>query len=218
MGLLRFFLYESRAMALNGGMARKQVKSAGNTQQDNSGKPDFDALLVAVGKNQDRESFIALFEYFAPRVKSFLMRRGTEEGQADELAQETMLTLWDKAASFDPARARASTWIFTIARNKAVDSLRRNPGFETELSDILPDEHAASPGEDIMQAEETEFLAEALSRLPAEQSDLIRKSFFEGKSHGDIAKETGIPLGTIKSRIRLALERLRGEEKVRQLW
>ncbi len=178
----------------------------------------FEALLLDVAGNRNKESFVQLFEHFAPRVKSFLMKGGTAEDVADELAQETMLTVWNKAPSYNPAQSGASTWIFTIARNKKIDALRKTGRFEVAPTD--PELMAAddSPGRDMMRTQETEAMAEALKELPEEQAMLLRQSFFEDKSHADIAKETGLPLGTVKSRIRLALERLRKNKTVRELW
>jgi RNA polymerase sigma-70 factor (ECF subfamily) len=171
----------------------------------------FEDLLVAVGRNRDRDAFIRLFEHFAPRVKSFLMRGGFRADLADELAQETMLTVWDRAAGYDPKRAAASTWIYTIARNKRVDSLRRNarPEIESEDASYNASDDSPLPDEIINHAEEAAALAEAIKKLPPEQAELIQKAFFEEKTHSDIAAETNLPLGTVKSRIRLALDRIR---------
>lgn len=179
----------------------------------------YNALLVTVGQKRDKEAFAELFDYFAPRVKSFLMKGGASPDAADELAQETMITLWQRAMTYDPAKANASTWIFTIARNKRVDGLRKKIRPETEEGEaelIVDDTPLAS--EMISQAEELHVMENALETLPKEQSDLLYKSFFEDKTHADIAKETGLPLGTVKSRIRLALDKLRSDKKVKQLW
>lgn len=176
-------------------------------------------MLCAIAQHRDKDCFSALFEYFAPRIKSFLMKGGTPPEQADELAQETMLTVWHKAPTYDPKQANASTWIFTIARNKRIDSLRKmhREIYETETAERLEDESPLPP-ENMIRNQETFTLAQALESLPEEQAELIRKSFFEDKSHAQIAKETNIPLGTIKSRIRLALQRLRQQEQVKKLW
>ncbi len=178
----------------------------------------FETLLLDVAENRNKESFVQLFEHFAPRVKSFLMKGGTAQDVADELAQETMLTVWNKAPSYNPAQSGASTWIFTIARNKKIDALRKTGRFEVAPTDpeLIPADD--SPGRDMIRTQETEAMAEALKELPEEQAMLLRQSFFEDKSHADIAKETGLPLGTVKSRIRLALERLRKNKTVRELW
>jgi RNA polymerase sigma-70 factor (ECF subfamily) len=177
----------------------------------------FGHLLLDVAQNRNKDSFVQLFEHFAPRVKSFLMKGGTPEDVADELAQETMLAVWNKAEAYNPARASASTWIFTIARNKKIDTLRKVGRFEAAPTDpeLLQAEDTANAN--VMATQETEMIAEALEALPSEQAMLLHKSFFEDKSHADIAKETGLALGTVKSRIRLALESLRKNKTVREL-
>jgi RNA polymerase sigma-70 factor (ECF subfamily) len=169
----------------------------------------FDDLLTAVGQTKNRDAFVRLFEYFAPRVKSFLMRGGFNKDEADELAQETMLTVWNKAGSYDSTKASASTWIFTIARNKKIDNLRKSSPVELDPHDplLMPVERD-TPLDYINRTQEIERLAKAIKNLPEEQASLVRKSFFESKSHGEISEETGIPLGTVKSRIRLALDKL----------
>ncbi len=182
-------------------------------------KKHFNTLLQSVGKNQDKEAFIELFEHFAPRIKSFLMKGGSSPEQADELAQETMLAIWRKARSYDPKQAAASTWIFTVARNKRIDLLRKTKRHDPNPSDpLLLKDESNGPSENVIQLEETTRIAQVLKTLPEEQADLVKKSFFEDKSHAAIAEETGIALGTVKSRIRLALERLRKDTKVKDLW
>ncbi|MCE7887501.1 MAG: sigma-70 family RNA polymerase sigma factor [Alphaproteobacteria bacterium PRO2] len=178
----------------------------------------FERLLLDVAENRNKESFVQLFEHFAPRVKSFLMKGGSPEDVADELAQETMLTVWNKAPSFNPAQAGASTWIFTIARNRKIDALRKTGRFEVAPTDPDLIQSADSPRGNAMRRQEIESIAGALDELPEEQAMLLRQSFFEDKSHADIAEETGLPLGTVKSRIRLALERLRKNKTIKELW
>ncbi|MBL4804089.1 MAG: sigma-70 family RNA polymerase sigma factor [Alphaproteobacteria bacterium] len=176
-------------------------------------------MICAIAENEDKEAFIALFEHFAPRIKSFLMKGGANPELADELAQETMLTIWNKAERYNPKQAAASTWIFTIARNKRIDSIRKTKRYDPDPSDpILLADDGPSPRQHALHKEEMDVLAKALETLPEEQAELVKKSFFEDKSHAVIAEETGIPLGTVKSRIRLALERLRGDSKVQDIW
>lgn len=178
------------------------VKSADHTT--------YEDLLVAVGKTRNRDAFIRLFEHFAPRIKSFLMRGGLTQEMADELSQETMLAVWQKAGSFNPDRASASTWIFTIARNKRIDYFRRSGRAELDLDDpMMAPDYAPAPDQLISLRQQEKRLECALNELPRDQAEMIRKAFLEEKTHADIAAETGIPLGTVKSRIRLALERLR---------
>ena len=166
------------------------------------------AQVTAVRDNKDRAAFAELFGYFAPRVKSFLMKSGASPDLAEECTQEVMATLWNKAHMFDPAKASVSTWIFTIARNRKIDILRKQRRPEPE---DLPWGPEAEPDQvEVMGLQqETEQLGRALGTLPVEQRELIERAYFGDLSHSEIAAETGLPLGTIKSRIRLALERLR---------
>ena len=168
--------------------------------------------VYAVRDRQDRAAFAELFRHFAPRVKAFLIKSGATPDLAEECAQDVMATLWRKAALFDPGKASVSTWIFTIARNRRIDMLRKQRRPEPE---DLPWGPEAEPDQEDQVAlqQETEQLGRALSLLPAKQRTLIEKAYFGDLSHSEIAKETGLPLGTIKSRIRLALDRLRHEMK-----
>lgn len=180
---------------------------------------NFEELLYDVGQNKNKESFIKLFGYFAPRIKSFLLKGGASEALADELAQETMLNIWNKAQSYDPAKSAASTWIFAVARNKRIDALRKfkTHDIDIDLFPALEDENVATPSQSLIEQQEISRVHDALKTLPEDQAELIRKSFYEDKSHSEIAQETGIPLGTVKSRIRLALERLRREKGIQEL-
>ncbi|MGR3467584.1 MAG: sigma-70 family RNA polymerase sigma factor [Shimia sp.] len=164
--------------------------------------------MRAIRDAQDQGAFAELFAHFAPRVKAFLMKSGADASLAEECAQEVMATLWRKAHLFDPSRASVATWVFTIARNKRVDALRKQRRPEPE---DLPWGPEAEPDQaDVMALrEETEKLAAALGALPEKQRVLIERAYFGELSHSEIAAETGLPLGTIKSRIRLALDRLR---------
>lgn len=170
------------------------------------------AHVVAIRDKQDRAAFSELFAHFAPRVKSFLMRSGASPEMAEECAQDVMATLWRKAAQFDPARASVSTWIFTIARNRRIDILRKERRPEPE---DLPWGPEAEPDQEDTLAlqQDTDRLGLALASLPEKQRTVIEKAYFGDLSHGEIAEQTGLPLGTIKSRIRLALERLRHQMK-----
>ncbi|WP_135506629.1 sigma-70 family RNA polymerase sigma factor [Roseovarius aestuariivivens] len=170
--------------------------------------PDWAILLMRVRDSQDREAFRALFEHFAPRIKAFLMRSGTDATLAEECAQDVMASLWRKAHLFDPSRASASTWIFTIARNRRIDAIRKLRRPEPEDLPWGP-EHEPDQADSLALQQESEKLGEAIAKLPAKQRELIEKAYFGDLTHSEIADETGLPLGTIKSRIRLALERLR---------
>ena len=167
-------------------------------------------LVEAIAGSGDREAFASLFQYFAPRVKAYLLRLGAQDGMAEELMQETMLTIWRRAATFDRSRSSVSTWLFTIARNRRIDMLRkeRRPEFDPNDPALVPAESVTQ--DDHVEAQQRdERLRAAVETLPAEQAELIQQAFFADKSHREIAAESGLPLGTVKSRIRLALARLR---------
>ena len=168
-------------------------------------------LIAAIGARQDRAAFETLFRHYAPRVKAFVMRGGADAEAAQEVAQETLIMVWRKAASFDSTRASAATWIFTIARNKRIDLIRRGARPQIERQDWI--NAFIGEGQDAdksVEAEETYIKVKmVLAELSADQLAVIRKAFFEDKTHTAIAEEMGLPLGTVKSRIRLALGRLR---------
>jgi RNA polymerase sigma factor (sigma-70 family) len=176
----------------------------------NGSETDWTALVFRVRDHQDRAAFAALFRHFAPRVKGFLMKSGAAASLAEECAQDVMATLWQKAHQFDPARASVATWVYTIARNRRIDMLRKSLRAEPEELDWGPE---AEPDQaEVYEAQqETQRLGKALAVLPDKQRALIERAFYGDLSHSEIAVETGLPLGTIKSRIRLALDRLRQE-------
>ena len=173
-------------------------------------------LIEAIAARQDKAAFASLFRHYAPRVKAFLMRGGSDAETAQEVAQEALIMVWRKAASFDRTKAAASTWIYTIARNKRIDLARRTnrPAIETEdwLTVFAPE--AEDADKSVLAGQTYRRMEELLGILSADQLLVIRKAFFEDKTHTAIAEELGLPLGTVKSRIRLALGRLReGLEK-----
>lgn len=179
------------------------------THSDKEETTNFSHLLTQVGLHQDRDAFIVLFKHFAPRVKSYLITNGCPPEQADELAQEALLTVWDKSASYNSEKAAASTWIFTVARNKRIDQLRKTSRPEPHPDDPFFIADNTSPEHDYDLEQEQEIVSQAIKHLPQDQAKLIHMNFFEDKSHGAIAKEMDIPLGTVKSRIRLAMNKLR---------
>jgi RNA polymerase sigma-70 factor (ECF subfamily) len=171
---------------------------------------DFAALIAAIGKRRDREAFATLFAHYAPRVKSYMMRLGAPAEAAEELAQEAMLTVWRRAAIFDPERAAPSTWIFTIARNLRIDRARRE-GRSTPAPDPTDDavEGPAAPDMLVAGAQTGARISRAIAELPADQARVIRLAFFSDRPHSQIAQDLELPLGTVKSRLRLAMSRLR---------
>lgn len=170
--------------------------------------PAWVAEIYAIRDHQDQKAFARIFGHFGPRVKAFLMRSGAAPDVAEECTQEVMATLWRKAHLFDPSRASAATWIYSIARNKQIDMIRKSRRPEPEDLPWGP-EADPDPGEALTLQEETAKLGQALAALPEKQRDLIQRAYFGDLSHSEIAEQTGLPLGTIKSRIRLALDRLR---------
>lgn len=167
-------------------------------------------LVGAIATRQDRAAFAELFTYFAPRVKAYLLRLGAAPAAAEDLAQETMLTVWRKAALFDPAKASMSTWIFTIARNLRIDALRRERYPEVPHEDVADAADPAPQADDVLLlAQNQARVRAAIDALPAEQAQVVRLSFFADKPHREIERELGIPLGTVKSRLRLAMRHIR---------
>ena len=164
--------------------------------------------LKRIQADQDQRAFAELFAHFAPRVKAFLMKSGASPSMAEECTQEVMATLWHKAHLFDPSRASVATWIFTIARNKKIDALRKQRRPEPENLEWGPEAEPEAADILVLQ-QESQQLTEAMTALPSQQRELIEKAYFGDLSHSEIAAETGLPLGTIKSRLRLALSKLR---------
>lgn len=186
---------------------RVRLVNAANEGRAAAGADELARLVQRVAHERDRQAFAALFGYFGPRLKTFFMRGGLAAGVAEDLAQETMLALWRKASFFDSARAGVSTWVFTIARNLRIDHLRRQR--DPALLVQEPAEEPPTLEEAVLTAERELRVRSALSGLSPEQSTIIRLSFYSEKSQSQIAEELGIPLGTVKSRVRLAMNRLR---------
>ena len=167
-------------------------------------------LLQLVAVDRDIEAFRELFQSYAPRVKSYMMRQGADANTAEELAQETLLTVWRKAALYSGEKGSPTTWIFTIARNLRIDRLRREFPWqelpeghnETASTDIAPDEA-------VSESERRVKVQAALATLPDDQHEVVSLSYIEGLSHSEIAERLGLPLGTVKSRMRLAYQKIR---------
>lgn len=167
-------------------------------------------LLLRVASNQDRNAFARLFETVAPRVKAYLMKLGAAPEAAEEIAQETFITVWRKAGQFDRGKSSAITWIFTIARNLRIDRLRKEnrPALDPNEPMLVPDE-PQSPLAEMEQAAVVARVTASIEELPADQQEAIKLSFIEGLSHSEISERLDVPLGTIKSRLRLSFEKLR---------
>ena len=169
-------------------------------------------LIVLVAENRDRTAFMQIYSHFAPRVKGFLVSRGLTSHAADDVLQEVMLAIWNKAQSYNPNKAAISTWIFTIARYKYIDRLRRESRHQTDSDDLdLKPSDAPIADDDVLQDQRQNAVQAAIASLPADQQSVIFLSFIKGLAHSEIAEQLGLPLGTVKSRIRRAFARLREE-------
>lgn len=183
---------------------------SGSSNDNQNNLSEWDRLLLRVGSDRDRSAFKKLYEHFTPRLKSFLLRIGSDMSAAEEICQESMIMVWRRAETFNPDSAGASTWIFTIARNKRIDKLRKDNRPLPDLNDPSFFQIPVDKSDDILQrVEEEKKIKNALKNLPPEQAKLILSAYYEEKSHRKIADETNLPLGTVKSRIRLAINRLR---------
>jgi RNA polymerase sigma-70 factor, ECF subfamily len=170
-------------------------------------------LIVAIAQHRDRAAFATLFGYFAPRVKAYLRRAGMVDARAEDLAQDVLLTVWHKAGQYDPARGAAAAWIFTLARNLRIDAFRhaRLAPQVADPSDVP--EPAPLADAAVAADQQAQRLRTALHLLPPEQLSLLQLAFFQDRTHSEIEADLGIPLGTVKSRLRLALIRLRAALK-----
>jgi RNA polymerase sigma-70 factor (ECF subfamily) len=171
---------------------------------------DLTLCLELIGKNQDKLAFNNIFRYFAPRLKSFLIKAGSTDSQAEEVIQEVMIAVWTKSSTYDSNKSSVSTWIYTIARNKRIDKIRKEKRhYLSESDEGLEIPVDSTQEKEIFSAQVSNSLKKYMSNLPEEQSKLLRLSYFYNKTHADISEELKIPLGTVKSRIRLALTKMR---------
>lgn len=179
----------------------------------NMAEEDWSALLVKVGKHSDRDAFAKLFRHFAPLLKAFVQAGSATNIHAEEIVQEAMLKVWNRAGSFKPEKAAASTWIYTIARNTRIDMLRRQQKqpLEVDADDVwlgLEDEDS-DPFACVQQKHSQTLIKKSLLELPQDQGEVLHKVYMEGKSHSEVASELALPLGTVKGRVRLALQKMR---------
>lgn len=171
---------------------------------------DPDALLRAVRNDRDRAAFLELFEHFAPVLKGWLMRGGLNADPAEELVQEVMLRVWRRADRWDPSRGNAGTWVFAIARNARIDRHRKTRNYDWDPEDpSLVVDPSSGPLSHAAKTERAAAVREALGTLPEEQAQVIREAYFEHRSLREVADRQGVPVGTVKSRVRLAMARLR---------
>ena len=172
---------------------------------------EWSQCLQIIAEKRDRGAFARLFRHFAPLVKAFALSGSPlAASHADELVQEVMLKVWQKAEGFNPRKAAASTWIYTIARNCRTDMYRRLQKFDTPLAaeDIWVEQEEEEPFVAVQQRRNAERVKEMLAQLPQEQAQILAKVYMEGKSHSEVAEDLQLPLGTVKSRVRLAMQKL----------
>ena len=204
--------YVASKQYLSQAAARGAANEVDVTPTDKPDRMAWVTHLIAIRDTQDKTAFAEIFAHFAPRVKAFLMKSGANPDLAEEVSQDVMATLWRKAHLFDPTKASVSTWIFTIARNRRIDVLRKQRRPEPE--DLTWGPQAEPDQTDALALQQDcDQLGEALAALPEKQRDLIVRAYYGELTHSEIAEQTGLPLGTIKSRIRLALDRLRHQLK-----
>jgi len=187
-----------------------------NISGESSEKEDMRPFVALIAEKRDRDAFMHLYKYFAPRVKSFLKGKGLNDSAADDVLQVVMLSVWEKAHMYDQAKAGVSTWIFTIARYKYIDLLRRQSRQATDASsqDDEPDLRPSGDmiaDDEVMQEQRQSAVTAAIENLPADQQSVIFLSFIKGLAHSEIAEQLGLPLGTVKSRIRRAFSSLRDD-------
>jgi len=207
----------ARAMSLRSAN-RQHVRSMEQTDNNGDtierGPDEWAKILEAVAENQDRVAFTRLFRHFGPKIKAFglsLNSGYTSEAMADELVQDVMIKVWVKASSFNADKASASTWIFTIARNCRIDFLRKMKRIDSPLraEDLWPEAEQPEPIAVLSQNRDAVEVARAMNTLSAEQRDVLQEIYMKGKTHSEVAAETGLPLGTVKSRVRLAMNKMR---------
>lgn len=168
-------------------------------------------LLSLIAQDRSDASFRRLFEEYGPRVRSFMIRQGVDADTAEDLTQETLTIVWQKAALYSPNKGAASTWIFTIARNLRIDRIRRQRPWQELTDEVAASISSDTPSPEV-QFDEQEREAKVravLAELPADQMEVVMLAFMEGLPHSEIAEKLGLPLGTVKSRIRLAYNKLR---------
>ena len=189
------------------------MQMAGSAGQNSGGKRDdeWSVCLQTVAQTQDKQEFAKLFKHFAPLIKAFALNGSAlAAAHAEELVQEVMIKVWQKATAYNPHKAAASTWIYTIARNCRTDMYRRLQKFDTPISadDIWPEGESDEMFVAVQQKRDATRIREMLQDLPHEQCQILMKVYMEGKSHSEVAEELDLPLGTVKSRVRLAMKKL----------
>lgn len=191
------------------------MKSEDYESRDNlKSHESAEQLIINIAQNNCRESYKLLFSQFAPKIKSFMIGQGVKANEAEDIAQDTMLKIWRKAQLFDPKKAKASTWIFTIARNLQIDAIRKQKRHDRFNNEIQSEIYESDTAEKMISEQSASQVKEVIKQLPAEQLQVLKLSFYEDLSHSQIAQSLSIPIGTVKSRLRLALGRLKSIKSI----
>jgi RNA polymerase sigma-70 factor (ECF subfamily) len=196
-----------------GATVEEKIDSASNGWQGPTGRrtDEWSECLTQIAETGDRAAFTRFFRHFAPLIKAFALSGSSlSAAHADELVQEVMLKAWQKASAFNPEKAAASTWVYTIARNCRTDMFRRLQKFDTPLAadDFMPDQEPSEPFAMLQSRRSRDTIHELMGTLPPDQAQILAKVYMEGKSHAEAAAELDLPLGTVKSRVRLAIQKL----------
>ena len=168
--------------------------------------------LKSIAENQDGRALADLFEIYGPKLNGWLMARGVGNGTAEDIVQDIMIKVWTKAATFDPVKASFATWVYRMTRNRWIDLQRKHGRMDVrdpEIMKIIADDEVPSAEDNFMMQQSSDILREEIKRLKPIQQQAIRKSYMEFKTHKEISAEMGIPLGTVKTRIRTSMETLR---------
>lgn len=173
--------------------------------------------LVSIGKTRDQHAFKLIFDHFAPLIKGFCLNhthQGFGSDAAEEVVQEVMLKIWQKAPMYDPSKAAASTWIYTVMRNARIDLMRKNKhrqeNTQLEVDDLWDDDCPMGPIIQFQKSRNSEIVQRSLNEIPTEQREALIEVYLKGKSHSEVSTETGLPLGTVKSRVRMGLQKIQG--------
>ncbi|MFC3153436.1 sigma-70 family RNA polymerase sigma factor [Litoribrevibacter euphylliae] len=168
----------------------------------------LDELVLRIAQHQDKQAFMELFENVSSRLKAYAMRCGADSSEAEEIVQESLLTVWRKAEQFNPKAASAVTWLYTIVRNKRIDMARKSKNVQIVSDDLYPEQGTVDLDIDVERDLNGHIVRTLLTSLPEEQRQIVYMVYFEGKTHSEISNELDLPLGTIKSRLRLAMKKL----------
>jgi RNA polymerase sigma-70 factor (ECF subfamily) len=204
-------------ITVNNNFTNTNMRSTTVKKSSGISESDLRSFLRDIGEVQDRVSFSNIFRYFAPRLKSFFVKLGCTESQAEEIIQEVMISIWTKAKTYNSDKSSVSTWVYTIAKNKRIDKIRKEKKhYSTETDESLEIPIPSIQEDEVISSQISDKINKSISYLPKEQAELLKFSYFYEKTHSDIADGLKIPLGTVKSRIRLALSKMKNLVELNQ--